>query len=262
VVDPNQGRTCYSILILGTYPADFNCIEYGQRLRYYLPELRKRGVVNFGMVVNGDEQGARTLAECIDLPLSEVEIFLDPTGIAGRAFGVERGWRPDDDNLSPYLKLFGMLWGLGAWATLPCVIGGYIGNPFRAQPWIEDAMAVGQIQKRWPNTALELQGDGGKVVRNKFSELPVVGGWKRRPLELATLRLQNMLGISISRWDQLKPTEEGFQSGVLTQLGGCLITETTTTTRPTTDNTPVILEWRDPGICAVANFEDLLEKLP
>ena len=37
----------------------------------------------------------------------------------------------------------------------------------------------------------------GNVVSNKFTELPVVGGWGRRPLELATLRLQNMLGISL-----------------------------------------------------------------
>jgi hypothetical protein len=100
---------CYSLLIFGTYPADFNCIEYGQRLRYYLPELRNRGVVNFGWIVNGNEQGARTLAECVDLPLSQVEIFLDPTGMAGRAYGVERGWRPDDENMPPFLKLFGKM---------------------------------------------------------------------------------------------------------------------------------------------------------
>ncbi len=104
-----KGEKCCSLLIFGTYPADFNCIEYVQRLRYYLPELRNRGVVNFGLIVNGNEQGARTLAECVDLPLSQVEIFLDPTGIAGRAYGVERGWRPDDENMSPFLKLFGKI---------------------------------------------------------------------------------------------------------------------------------------------------------
>mmetsp|Transcript_9891 Transcript_9891/g.14293 ORF Transcript_9891/g.14293 Transcript_9891/m.14293 type:complete len:350 (-) Transcript_9891:515-1564(-) len=253
--EKNKGDNskCYSLLIFGTYPADFNAIEYVQRLRYYLPKLKKRGVVNFGVIINGDAQGASTLAECVDLP-SEVELFLDPTGTAGRTFGVERGWRPDDTGLSPYIKLFGMLFGLGAWATLPSVIGGYIGNPFRAQPWIEDAIAVGQRQKRWPDMALELDEETGEVKINKFSELPIVGEWKRRPLELATLRLQNMLGISLKKWDKLKPTEEGLNSGVLTQLGGCMIVDTVAPNQP-------VFEWRDPGICSVANFEDVLTKL-
>lgn len=66
-------------------------------------------------------------------------------GEAGRVFGVNRGWLSEEEhsNVSPYLKLFGMLWGLGAVCTLPSVIGGYIGNPFSAQPWIEAALAQG-----------------------------------------------------------------------------------------------------------------------
>ena len=58
-------------------------------------------------------------------------------------------------------------------------------------------MAVGQKKGRWPDMALILDEDSGKVVANKFTELPVVGDWPRRPLELATLRLQNMMDISI-----------------------------------------------------------------
>ena len=45
----------------------------------------------------------------------------------------------------------------GAWATLPAVIGGYIGNPWRAQPWIEDAMAQGSAKGRWPGTGLVVE---------------------------------------------------------------------------------------------------------
>jgi hypothetical protein len=44
-------------------------------------------------------------------------------------FGVARGFRPEDSELSPFLKLFAMLFGLGAPLTLPFVIAGYIGNP-------------------------------------------------------------------------------------------------------------------------------------
>lgn len=140
-----------------------------------------------------------------------------------------------------------------AWATLPAVIGGYIGNPLKPQPWIEDAMAVGIRKGRWPDNALVLDDDDDEVVTNKFAELPVVGTWPRRPLELATLRLQNMLDISIKNWKGLAPNEEALNAGVLTQLGGCVVCD---------EGGNAIYEWKDPGICAVANFEDILDKIP
>lgn len=40
-------------------------------------------------------------------------LMVDNLGRAGRAFGVGTGWRPDDKDMSPYVKLFGMLFGLG-----------------------------------------------------------------------------------------------------------------------------------------------------
>jgi len=239
------------LLIFGTYAADFNAIEYAQRLRYYIPFLKDKSIKKFGLILNSNEDAAKRMTEMVDLDLSEVEVFIDPNGDAGRAFGVGRGWLPENKEINPFLKLFGMLWGLGAWATLPAVIGGYIGNPFKGQPWIEDALKVGQLKKRWPDTALSLS-EQGDILLNKFTELPVVGNWPRRPLELATLRLQNMLDISIKHWKDLTPEEEALEKGVLTQLGGCLIVDS---------NGNTLFEWRDPGICAVANFEDLLKKL-
>jgi hypothetical protein len=84
--------------------------------------------------------------------------------------------------------------------------------------WIEDALTVGQLQGRFPDNALEFSDDGAPPV-NKFDELPLVGGWGRRPLELATLRLQNMVGMSIANWKELGPDVKAYPS-VLTQLGG------------------------------------------
>jgi len=251
-----------SMLILGTYAADFNAIEYVQRLRYYLPQLKEKGIEKIGLVLNCEVDAAKSLVELLDLETdatasdgesAAVELFVDPLGEAGRKFGVGTGWRPDDDEMSPYVKLFGMLWGLGAWATLPAVIGGYIGNPFYGQPWIEDATAVGQRKGRWPNTALELDETTGEVKVNKFKELPYVGSWERRPLELATLRLQNMMDISIKNWKDLAPTETALKAGVLTQLGGCVVVDC--------KSGDELFRWRDPGICAVANFEDILKEL-
>uniref|UniRef100_A0A7S2GUN5 Uncharacterized protein n=1 Tax=Helicotheca tamesis TaxID=374047 RepID=A0A7S2GUN5_9STRA len=243
-----------TMLVLGTYAADFNAIEYAQRLRYYAPQLAERGITKVGLVLNAGEGAAKKMTELVDLDVENtVELLIDPSGKAGRAFGVGLGWRPEDKEMSPFLKLFGMLWGLGAWATLPAVIGGYIGNPFVPQPWIEDAMAVGIQKKRFPSNALELD-DNGSVKVNKFAELPYVGEWERRPLELATLRLQNMVDISIKNWKELAPDEDALKEGVLTQLGGCVVVDR--------ESGDVLFEWKDPGICAVANFEDILKKIP
>lgn len=255
---PNSSDGSKTMLIMGTYAADFNAIEYAQRLRYYLPELKKKGVSKVGLILNCEEESAKALADLVDLPCDvssddSVTLMVDPLGEAGRKFGVGQGWRPEDTEISPYIKLFAMLWGLGAWATLPAVIGGYIGNPFTAQPWIEDAMAVGQKKGRWPDMALVLNEESGSVTTNKFTELPVVGSWPRRPLELATLRLQNMMDISIKNWKELAPNENALKAGVLTQLGGCVVYDS--------KKKEAVFEWKDPGICAVANFEDILEKI-
>jgi hypothetical protein len=239
-----------SLMIFGTYAGDFNNIEYGQRLRYYLPKLKEEcGITKVGFVMNCRKDQALTIAEMVDLDTESIDLFIDNKGEAGRVWGVERGWEPDNRELSPYLKLFLMLWGLGAWATLPAVIGGYIGNPLVPQPWIEDAFGVNKEKGRWPDQVLEVGADGSVV--NKFTELPVVGTWPRRPLELATLRLQNMIGISIQNWGKLGPDEEALDAGVLTQLGGCLVLDN--------KSGETLFKWRDPGICAVANFEDLIK---
>ena len=100
---------------------------------------------------------------------------------------------------------------------------------------------------------MDLSQDGTSVQVNKFSELPVVGTWPRRPLELATLRLQSMFGISLKEWEKLAPDQAALNAGVLTQLGGCVVVDGSTL--------EILYEWKDPGICAVANFEDVIKKL-
>jgi hypothetical protein len=60
-----------------------------------------------------------------------------------------------------------------------------------------------------------------------------------------------MMGISLKQWEELAPDEEALQAGVLTQLGGCLVM----------DKGQLLYEYRDPGICAVANFETILKTI-
>ena len=131
---------------------------------------------------------------------------------------------------------------------LPSVITGYLGNPNGKNGWIVDALAQGQKAGRPTFSGIILDLDGaGKVTRNAFDELPVVSGWGRRPLELATLRLQTMLGVSLARWSDLQPTDDRC----LTQLGGLVVVK----------DGEQIFEYKDNGICAVCDFEKLLEAL-
>lgn len=239
-----------TLLVLGTYAADFNAIEYAQRLRFYLPALKAKGISQAYMVMNASPPACKEFKRLLELP-DEVVLLSDSNGAVGKAFGCSRGWRPDDLT-SPYAKLFGMLLGFGAIMTLPSVISGYLGNPFSKQPWIEASMGRNQARGMWPDTALVL-GPNGEVVTNKFDELPVVGGWGRRPLELATLRLQNMLGISLKNWKELMPTTEELEKGLLTQLGGLVVFGDSPS--------QVRYKWIDDGICDVCNMEALLEKI-
>jgi len=234
-----------TMIVLGTHPADFNMIEYSQRLRHHLPELQGAGVDRFLLIVNGQPAACTKLADLLDLP-SQIEVLADPAGEAGRAFGVSRGWRPDDSYLNPYLKLYLMLFGLGPRATLPSVITGYLGNPSGRRAWIASAIEQGQRAGRWPDNVLDLS-DADGAVTNQFDKLPLVGGWGRRPLELATLRLQN-LKMAFDNWSALKPTDERC----LTQLGGCTIVGA---------DGEALYSWIDNGICDVADFDEMLATL-
>lgn len=190
-----------NLLIFSTYAADFNAIEYTQRLRHYLPELKLKSV-DVTVIMNASPTQINKHCDLLALDQAQdgVTYLSDPCGEAGRSFDVCRGFRPDDNELNPYIKLYLMLFGLGGSMTLPSVITGYLGNPWRASPWITTALVQGAAAGRFPGSAV----DGTK---NNFDDLPVVGSWGRRPLELATLRLMNMGGVSFGNWRDLIPGE-------------------------------------------------------
>ena len=50
------------LLVLGTYPADFNMIEYLQQLNHYYPALKKSGVSKIMCAVNGKADSCKKLA--------------------------------------------------------------------------------------------------------------------------------------------------------------------------------------------------------
>jgi hypothetical protein len=61
-----------------------------------------------------------------------------------------------------------------------------------------------------------------------------------------------MMGLSLQHWEKLRPSDSALAQGVLTQLGGVLVLG---------PNGQPFYQWRDDGICHVADFEDILEKL-
>jgi hypothetical protein len=243
VLASSTGRT---LCVLGSHAADFNTIEYAQRVRAFWPQLREKGIDRCLMVVNGEASSCAKLAELLELP-EAVELLADPAGEAGRRFGVSRGFRPDDAGLSPNLKLFVVGIGLGPpWGTLPAVLAGYVGNPRGRREWIETALLQGQLAGRWP-PVLEL-GEDKSMLRNKFDDFPLLGGWGRRPLELATLRLQNLIGLQVLRWGELKPTDRRC----LTQLGGCTVVG---------PGGEPLFSWVDQGLCDIPDMHDVLGAL-
>lgn len=233
-----------TMLVCATHAADFNAVEYAQRVRAYWPRIQEKGIDSCIMVINGEPAQCLKLAELVDLPPA-VKLLSDPTGEAGRRFGVSRGFRPDDERLSPFVKLFFMGIGLGPpWYTLPAVLIGYFGNPEGKRAWIEDSLKQGQQAGRWP-TILDVAGDGS-IVANKFDDTPLLSGWGVRPFELATLRLQNLVDVQGKHWEELKPSHPPC----LTQLGGCAVVG---------PGGEALYSWVDRGLCDVPDFDEMLD---
>uniref|UniRef100_A0A7S0LUB8 Uncharacterized protein n=1 Tax=Coccolithus braarudii TaxID=221442 RepID=A0A7S0LUB8_9EUKA len=235
-----------TMLCFGTHAADFNTVEYMQRLRVFLPKLQAKGISRVLMVVNGDASQVAKLAGLLDMPVM-VELLADPAGEAGRAFGVSRGFRPDDERLSSFAKLFVVGIGLGPpWGTLWPVMRGYLGDRNGRREWIQASLQQGQSAGRWPDP-LQLSEDGERVIANAFDNTPLLGGWGVRPFELATLRLQNLI-MQAQNWGQLKPLDDRC----LTQLGGCTVVGAGGET---------LYSWVDQGLCDLPDMEDLIEAL-
>ena len=238
-----------TMVVFGTHAGDFNTIEYLQKVRFSFDQLTTRGGIGrILVVVNGEPHQIRLLASFLDLPPS-IEFFSDPSGEAGRSFGCDQGFRPDDDSLSPFVKQFFTGIGIGPpWMTLPAVLPGYIGDPNGKRDWIEASLKQGQLAGRWPKV-LELDDSEERILGNKFDDAPLgVGNWGRRPFELATLRLQSLIGIQIKYWDKLKPVVDDC----LTQLGGCAVVQADGTS---------MYSWVDKGLCDVPDMDDLLDTI-
>ena len=69
-----ESSTGKTMLVLGTFAADFNMIEYAQRVTHYLPQLRANGVDRVLCIVNGKPSSCNLLAEMLSMP-SDIELL-------------------------------------------------------------------------------------------------------------------------------------------------------------------------------------------
>lgn len=174
-----------------THLGDFNSFEYGQKLKYSLPELLARNVKVVAIGIGSQENGLE-FCKCFNFPREL--LYVDENAASYRTMGFSKGFAPDVP-VNPYFKLLPMLMGIGSPGTIQAVLRGYVGSR--------------QDNSDWAESYLNL------VDRSAFDVLGTKGA---RPFEIATVRLQNMMNI-IPKWELLAPKNKDL----ITQQGGTAI---------------------------------------
>jgi len=225
---PSGKRTVLAVL---THFGDFNSWEYAQQLRFELPKLQQAGV-SLVVVGIGTVSAAMKFSELLDLP-AEFNLYADPTGATAKALGCSRGFA-EGTPVNGYLKLLPMLLGIGSPGTLEAVLRGYRGDPGARRDWVDAAIAQGTTQNRFPSGYGEKDWDG--IATDGI-----------RPMELATLRLQNMVDGILKNWDALAPADDQL----FVQQGGTVIFR---------DRQPTYV-YKDKGILTYTPIEQVIEEL-
>ncbi|KIZ01932.1 hypothetical protein MNEG_6027 [Monoraphidium neglectum] len=211
----NQGIAGNRVVVpFLTHFGDLTSWEFAQKLqKKALGPLQEAGVkvISVGL---GSPESARTFAAALDYPLEG--LYADPTGACCKALGFSPGFADSVEGVDPYLKLLPMLMGIGSPGTVQEVLRGYVGD--REAPPVFD-------------------GTLGRAF-------DILGKGYQRPLELATLRLQNMVGV-LSKWGDLAPSEKRL----LTQQGGCIVF----------DGCDVVYRHADPGILKYADVDAVVQ---
>ncbi|CAK9070642.1 unnamed protein product, partial [Durusdinium trenchii] len=221
-VEASKLLTTRSGIFFLTHWGDFNSWEVAQQVRTAI-QAKRLDASSICLVGIGSQSSGAKFAEMLELP-ADVKIYTDARASCYSALCFSRGALPQySEQLNPYLRVFLMLLGVGSPGTIRTVLGGYIGDrsrPNSATAWIDDALRQGAKKGRWPTAVPDLLGDW------KMLELAEVGNgvWDEgfgqeglRPFELATIRLQNMVGGIIANWSDLAPEDDELlvQQGLL-----------------------------------------------
>jgi hypothetical protein len=220
-----EGQSSCAVVFFLTHCADLGSPELIQRLiRNKIPQQLKDLNVPYSFITIGTPSNATAFKQLFSSTwpggVDTMPLYIDPDGSLYTKLGFSKGFAPNTEAVSPYVKLLAMLAGLGSPGTIPEVLRGYIGD-----------MTEDQVFER------------GTFLGDAFN---VLGSGYQRPLELATLRLQNMVQ-SLRGWGELAPPE----AGMLTWLGGCVVVR---------DGR---VEWRydDRGILQTVDEEEVLRRV-
>ena len=206
-----DGTTILSCL---SHFGDFNAWELTQQYQAVQADANTKII----LVGIGTVEAAQKFASDLDLQQSEsITLLVDEAGALTDALGCYKGWLAIDKahaakwpatDVNPYIKLFGMIFGLGSPGTIAKVLYGYVGDKDGGAPsrkWVVDSLLLGSTKGRWP-----------KLTEEAFEGIPADSGL--RPFELATLRAQTGIHIVLN-WSTLGP-ENG---DLFTRMGGTFV---------------------------------------
>jgi len=201
LVRPSPGKAA-RINAFFTHFGDFNSWEYAQQLMAYADAIDEAGceVMTVGI---GTQAAALRFSKLLGYPTDN--LYADPSGHCHKALGFSQGAFPELD-LPASFKLAAMLAGIGSPGTVQAVVQGYLGDPKADRAWVTQALRQGAAQGRFPSQLSE-------------AAFNAIGQEGLRPFELATLRLQNMVGGILANWDDLAPEDPALTI----QQGGTLV---------------------------------------
>lgn len=208
------------ILACLSHFGDFNAWEVTQQYVTAVEDGAFGSTCKIVLVGIGSADAARQFSADLSLesrPSAEITLVADEKGAVTDALNCYKGWLAIDkrhaekwpaSDVSPYIKLFGMIFGFGSPGTIEKVIYGYVGDSNggkRSRKWVIDALLQGSEQGRWP-----------KLTERAFEGIPEETGL--RPFELATLRAQTGIHIVLN-WGKLGPKN----GDLFTRMGGTFV---------------------------------------
>ena len=211
---------------------DFDSLEYVWWLQRERDKLEALEIVVRVVGIGNLAAGKRF---CFYTGFPEENLFVTPDATLHQSLGLYAGLSWNISGLSlrvnAWINLLLMCAGIGSPGTLKEVLRGYIGD--RAAPQL---IAEEEIVKAPPLPPL------------RGSSFNIAGGKGfQRPLELATLRLRNMVEV-LSHWKTYVS-----DASYLTQRGGTFLFD---------ENRELVYEWRDRAILGFAeNMSDPLSFL-
>ena len=201
VASPLEGLGPRSLCIVLPQLGDFCTAEYAEHLVAVEPELREAGL-DLRVIGIGDAGSARRFSEFTRLPLSALR--LSPDAAVHAALGLHQGpdwpapdFLPDSIRASfrSWLNYMAMCAGIAAPGTLREIARGYFGD--RSAP---ERLAPDARVRAGPITITGTR----RVQIGPWIDYE--NAWKdergfQRPVELATVRLRNMVEV-LSRWGE------------------------------------------------------------